>query len=135
MRALSSSNYLIFKFSNYLVPSLQSPNTINMLSQDLFIHHVYFWLATPESKDDHAALLAGLEALSKVPSIQQFHIGVPASTNRDVIETTYQFSWLAVFPSREAQDAYQEDPVHLHFVATCKHLWKKVTVYDSIAAY
>jgi hypothetical protein len=106
-----------------------------MLSQDLFIHHVYFWLANPESKEDHAALLAGLEALSKVPSIQQFHIGVPASTNRDVIETTYQFSWLAVFPSREAQDVYQEDPIHLHFVATCKHLWKKVTVYDSIAAY
>ena len=48
-----------------------------MLSQDLFIHHVYFWLANPESKEEHAALLAGLQALSKVPSIQQFHIGAP----------------------------------------------------------
>jgi hypothetical protein len=103
-----------------------------MLSQDLFIHHVYFWLAKPESKEDHAALLAGLWALSKVPSIQQFHIGVPAATNRDVIETTYQFSWLAVFPTKEAQDAYQVDPIHLHFVDTCKHLWKKVTVFDSV---
>jgi hypothetical protein len=102
-----------------------------MLSQDLFIHHVYFWLAKPESKEDYTALLAGLWALSKVPSIQQFHIGVPASTNRDVIETTYQFSWLAVFPNQEAQDAYQVDPIHLHFVDTCKHLWKKVTVFDS----
>jgi hypothetical protein len=106
-----------------------------MLSQDLFIHHVYFWLAFPEKKEDHAALLAGLKALSKVPAIQQFHIGIPASTNRDVIDTSYQFSWLAVFPDKAAQDAYQTDPIHLHFVDTCKHLWKEVKVLDSIGAY
>ncbi len=103
-----------------------------MLSQDLFIHHVYFWLTDPESKEDHAALLKGLQALSKTPSIQQFHIGAPASTNRDVIETSYQLSWLTVFADKEAQDAYQTDPVHLNFVATCKHLWNKVVVYDSV---
>lgn len=106
-----------------------------MLSQDLFIHHVYFWLAYPDKPEDHAALLAGLKALSKVPSIQQFHIGVPASTNRDVIDTSYQFSWLAIFPNKESQDAYQVDPLHLHFVETCKHLWKEVKVLDSIGAY
>lgn len=103
-----------------------------MLSQDLFIHHVYFWLENPDSKEDHNALLSGLEALSKVPSIQQFHIGIPATTNRDVIETTYAFSWLAVFSCRDDQDAYQVDPIHLQFVATCQHLWKKVIVYDSV---
>jgi len=106
-----------------------------MLSQDLFIHHVYFWLAYPERPEDHAALLAGLKALSKVPSIQQFHIGVPASTSRDVIDTSYQFSWLAIFPNKESQDAYQVDPLHLHFVDSCKHLWKEVKVLDSIGAY
>ena len=103
-----------------------------MLSQNLFIHHVYFWLENTGSKNDHAALLAGLQALSKVPSIKQFHIGVPADTNRDVIETSYEFSWLAVFNTKEEQDAYQVDPIHLHFVDTCKHLWKKVIVYDSV---
>ena len=103
-----------------------------MLTQDLFIHHVYFWLDNPESEEDHAALLAGLQALCKVPAIQQFHIGVPAATNRDVIETTYQFSWLTIFATKEAQDEYQVDPIHLHFVDTCKHLWKKVSVFDSV---
>jgi hypothetical protein len=103
-----------------------------MLSQDLFIHHVYFWLTNPGSKEDHAALLSGLQALSKVASIQQSHIGIPATTNRDVIETSYAFSWLAVFSSKEEQDAYQIDPVHLHFVDDCKHLWQKVIVYDSV---
>jgi hypothetical protein len=103
-----------------------------MLSTHHFIHHVYFWLANPGSKEDHAALQQGLQALSKVPAIKQFHIGGPAGTNRDVIETSYDFSWLVVFDTAEEQDAYQVDPVHLHFVDTCKHLWKKVVVYDSV---
>lgn len=103
-----------------------------MLTKDLFIHHVYFWLSNSQNSEAHAALLTGLDALSKVPSIKQFHIGIPASTNRDVIETSYAFSWLAVFSSKEDQDAYQIDPVHLHFVNTCRHLWQKVIVYDSV---
>ena len=28
-----------------------------MLTHDLFIHHVYFWLENPTSTEDHAALL------------------------------------------------------------------------------
>jgi hypothetical protein len=108
-----------------------------MLTPDLFIHHVYFWLENPTNADDHTALLDGLKKLSNVPSIQQFHIAVPAPTDRtdtDVIDTSYSFSWLAIFANKSDQDAYQIDPIHLHFVDTCKHLWKKVTVYDSIAA-
>ena len=105
-----------------------------MLTPSHFIHHVYFWLSDPGNKEDHAALVAGLQALSKTPSIKQFHIGVPAATNREVIETSYDLSWLVVFDTAAEQDAYQVDPIHLHFVDTCKHLWKKVVVYDSIGA-
>lgn len=106
-----------------------------MLTQDLFIHHVYFWLANPASQADHAALLAGLQALSKTPTIQQFHIGVPAATNRDVIDNSYAFSWLVVFANQADHDTYQNtDPIHQHFIASCKHLWNKVVVYDSVQA-
>jgi hypothetical protein len=106
-----------------------------MLTQDLFVHHVYFWLENPNSVEDKTALLEGLKKLSKVPSIQQFHIGTAAATNREVIDTTYALSWLAIFESAADQDAYQVDPIHLEFVDTCKHLWKKVVVYDSLGAY
>ncbi len=106
-----------------------------MLSQDLFVHHVYFWLEHPENKKEHAALLDGLKKLSAVPSIQQYHIGIPATTNRDVIDTGYAFSWLALFANKADQDAYQIDPIHLDFIDSCKQLWKKVIVYDSIGAY
>lgn len=105
-----------------------------MLVPQHFIHHVYFWLENPDSAEDHAALHKGLQDLSAVPTIHQFHIGVPAATNREVIDTTYAFSWLAVFLTAEDQDIYQTHPIHLHFVDSCKHLWKKVVVYDSVAA-
>ena len=103
-----------------------------MLSQDLFVHHVYFWLENTESEADRDALLEGLKKLSAVPTIQQFHIGVPAATNRDVIDRSYACSWLALFANPDDQSSYQTDPIHLHFIDTCGHLWKKVVVYESI---
>ena len=106
-----------------------------MLSQDLFVHHVYFWLEHPGSVADRDALLEGLKKLSTVPTIQQFHIGIPAATDRDVIDTSYGCSWLAIFANPQDQDIYQTHPIHLHFIDTCKHLWKKVIVYDSIGGY
>jgi len=97
-----------------------------------FIHHVYFWLEHPDNKEDHATLLQGLKNLSRVPTIQQFHIGEPAGTNRDVIDTSYSFSWLAIFNNLEEEEIYQHHPIHLQFIEDCKHLWKKVLVFDSV---
>lgn len=98
----------------------------------MFIHHVYFWLKKPGSAEDRTALIEGLRKLSKVDTITEFHIGVPAGTNRDVIETSYSVSWMLMFDTPEDQDSYQTDPIHLDFVATCSPLWSKVVVYDSI---
>ena len=103
-------------------------------AKNMFVHHVYFWLNNPESKEDLKALIQGLRDLSKVKNIKMFHIGVPADTNRDVIERTYAVSWLLVFENKEEEEKYQVDPVHLNFIDKCKHLWKKVIVYDSVDA-
>ena len=103
-----------------------------MLDKNLFIHHVYFWLNNPGSMADRDELIEGLKKLSAAATIQSFHIGLPATTNRDVIDTSYSVSWLLLFKNKEDQDSYQVDPIHLNFVATCKHLWSKVVVYDSV---
>jgi hypothetical protein len=103
-------------------------------SKNLFIHHVYFWLNNPDNPDDYKKLLEGLQKLSQVKTIKMFHIGKPAGTNRDVIDGSYSISWLLLFNNRAEQDSYQTDPIHLKFIDECKHLWKKVVVYDSIDA-
>jgi hypothetical protein len=99
-----------------------------------FIHHVFFWLKNPEQHEDRLRLAEGLKKLSKVPTIKDFHIGNPASTNRDVIDTTYSFSWLVLFDSAEDQDVYQTHPIHLKFIEECANLWGKVIVYDTVNA-
>ncbi len=97
-----------------------------------FIHHVYFWLDKPDSKEDLEKLLAGLKKLSAVTTIKTFYIGKPAGTNREVIDSSYSVSWLCFFENKTDQDSYQVDPIHLQFIDECKHLWKKVIVYDTV---
>lgn len=96
-----------------------------------FIHHVYFWLNNPQSAEDKAKLIEGLKKLSAVKTIKEYHIGVPADTNRDVIDSSYAVSWMLIFKDKADQDSYQTDPIHLKFVEDYSNLWNRVVVYDS----
>jgi hypothetical protein len=100
--------------------------------KNVFIHHVYFWLAEPGNAEHKQRLIEGLKKLSTVNTIKEFYIGKPASTSREVIDSSYSVSWCLFFANAADQDSYQVDPIHLRFVDECKHLWKKVQVYDTI---
>ncbi len=97
-----------------------------------FIHHVYFYLNNPGSADDRAKLVEGLNKLATVATIQQHYIGVPASTDREVIVKDYDVSWMCFFKNLEEEELYQKDSIHLKFIADYGHLWKTVKVYDSV---
>ncbi|MFN7117902.1 MAG: Dabb family protein [Saprospiraceae bacterium] len=107
-------------------------NIMKKREKNIFIHHVYFWLKNPDNAEDRAKLLEGLEKLAEVKSIRSVHIGKPAPTNREVIDSSYAFSWMTTFKTAADQDSYQVDPIHLDFVKNYSHLWSKVIVYDSI---
>jgi hypothetical protein len=105
---------------------------MSMIENNHFIHHVYFWLNNPESEADKNSLVEGLKKVTKVKTIKTFHIGKPAGTNRDVVDTSYAISWLLTFDTKEDEASYQTDAIHLKFVEECRHLWKNVIVYDSV---
>ncbi len=99
------------------------------------VHHVFFWLKNPGSKEDLAKLIAGLRTLQKIETIKKMHIGVPASTEvRPVIDSTYSASELMFFDDLAGQKIYQDHPIHQKFIADCSGLWEKVVVYDVIDA-
>ncbi|MDP4132312.1 MAG: Dabb family protein [Bacteroidota bacterium] len=100
--------------------------------KNVFIHHVYFWLAEPGNAEHRRLLIEGLKKLSAVTTIKEYYIGKPAATSRDVIDSSYSVSWCLFFANAADQDSYQTDPIHLRFVEECKHLWKRVQVYDTI---
>jgi len=99
------------------------------------VHHVFFWLKNPDSKEDRDKLVAGVKALSKIPTVKELHVGVVASTEqRDVIDTSWGVSELMFFSDLEGQATYQTHPIHLEFIKNYSHLWDKVIVYDAVEA-
>jgi hypothetical protein len=98
------------------------------------VHHVFFWLKNPDSKQDLERLLQGLRTLAKIPSVRGVHFGVPASTEkRDVVDNSYSASEILFFDDTAGQKIYQDHPIHKQFVADCSHLWERVVVYDAIS--
>jgi hypothetical protein len=116
------------------VTAIAKPFTKKKMSKAPLVHHVFFWLKNPDSKEDLAKLIAGVKSLEKIETIRTIHVGVPASTEkRDVVDNSYSVSELMFFDDTAGQKTYQDHPIHQKFIADCSHLWERVVVYDTIA--
>ena len=97
-----------------------------------FIHHVFFWLKDPGADESRRRFEKAAKELVTIETIIDFHIGIPAATSREVIDSTYTYSILSTYKNKEDQDIYQTHPKHLKFIDDCQDLWEKVIVYDSV---
>jgi hypothetical protein len=101
-----------------------------MYLHNTFVHHVHFWL---KNKADKAKLIEGLETLKPITHIRDMHIGLPAATNRDVIDNSYDVSLLLLFNTLDEEEAYQHDPTHVIFAEQyAKPLCARVLVLDNV---
>ncbi|MEZ2442654.1 hypothetical protein QFZ51_002133 [Chitinophaga sp. W3I9] len=108
------------------------PST-NMEKKYPIVHHVFFWLKNPDSKEDRDKLVAGVKTLSKIETVRDLRVGVVASTEkRDVVDNSWGVSELIFFSDLAGQATYQTHPIHLEFIKNCSHLWEKVIVYDAV---
>ena len=97
-----------------------------------FIHTVYFWMKEDLDDTKRKFFEDGLRKLEKVPSIQSVYWGPPVKSERDVVDSSFDYAWIVHFKDAAAQDAYQVDPIHVAFVEESKDLWEKVIVYDNL---
>lgn len=103
-----------------------------MIFKDTFVHHVHFWL---NDKADLPKLIEGLNSLANISLIRDIHVGIPAATDRDVVERSHDASLLTFFNTQEEHDAYQVDADHQVFIDNyAKPLCAKVMVFDSVNA-
>lgn len=100
----------------------------------MFVHAVYFWLREGLSSAERNRFVAGLRSLRGIDGVVQGYIGVPAPTDRPVIERGYSWSLVLVFANQADHDAYQVDPVHDTFRSQCSPYWTTVRIYDSVTA-
>jgi len=96
-----------------------------------FTHVVNFWLKNDLTADQRKVFEDGVRSLGTISTVDVFHLGTPASTDRPVIDRSYDFCLVCMFKNKEDHDAYQVDPVHDVFRDTCSSLWEKVLIYDS----
>ena len=97
----------------------------------MFSHVVIFW-TDPKKAGAIDELIAGAKKyLAGIPGILHFHIGKMAASHRPVVDQSYQAALNITFKDKQSQDAYQEHPLHLEFVAKAfKPNCMKVVVYD-----
>lgn len=108
------------------------PST-NMEKKYPIVHHVFFWLKNPDSREDRDKLIAGVKTLAKIETVRDLRVGVVASTEkRDVVDNSWGVSELIFFSDLAGQATYQTHPIHLEFIKNCSHLWEKVIVYDAV---
>ena len=95
----------------------------------MFVHTVYFWLKPDITEEERSEFAKRASALATLPSAKHGWFGVPASTDRPVIDRTYSYGLAVVFDDLAGHDAYQVHPIHTHFLEL-KHLWTQVKIYD-----
>jgi hypothetical protein len=98
----------------------------------MLVHTVYFWLKTNLSPEDGQKFRDGVDALATIESTEQVIIGTPAgTTQRPVIDDSYDCGLTVILKDLPAHDSYQDDPIHHKFIADCKDLWERVQIYDA----
>jgi catechol 2,3-dioxygenase-like lactoylglutathione lyase family enzyme len=100
-----------------------------------FVHSVYFWLNNPDSETDRQEFLHALTTfIASSKYISSYHIAPAAGTPRDVVDNSFTYNLVCTFETKELQDLYQNEDVHLKFIEDASHLWERVQVYDSYPA-
>ena len=95
----------------------------------MFVHTVYFWLRPDLTAAEKAAFVERGTALTRIASVKHGWFGVPADTDRPVIDRTYSYGLTLVFDDKAAHDVYQIDAAHTHFLEL-KDAWTLVKIYD-----
>jgi len=99
----------------------------------MFVHCVYFWLKDGLSQQDIQAFEKGIHSLTSIESVKHGFVGIPASTDRPVIDRSYSYGLVVVFEDEAGHDAYQDHPVHDDFRNNCAQYWREVKIYDFVS--
>ena len=98
----------------------------------MLTHIVVFWLKKELSEEELTTFEKEVRSLENIPSVEQIHVGKPASTKkRAVIDNSYDFCLTVMLRDIAAHDSYQEDPLHMAFINNCSHMWDRVKIYDA----
>jgi len=92
---------------------------------------VFFWLKDTSHKQIDIFKNRTISFLDQIETIENYHVGIPASTDRPIIERSYNIALVVTFRDKKAHDFYQEHEAHKSFIDDCQHLWTSVKIFDT----
>lgn len=98
----------------------------------MFIHSVYFWLRDDLTAEEHSRFVDLARALTRIETVRHGWLGVPAATDRPIIDRSYSYALTVAFDDEAGQDVYQDHPVHDRFRDECAGYWSRIVIYDAI---
>jgi hypothetical protein len=99
----------------------------------MFVHAVYFWLKEGLTEEQLEQFREGIHSLTSIESVQHGYVGVPANTDREIIDRSYSYALVVIFADEQGHDDYQVHPTHDRFRDTCAPFWNRVQIYDSVS--
>jgi hypothetical protein len=100
----------------------------------MHIHSVYFWLKDDLENASRAQFEQGLAALCVDTAVSRGYFGVPAVSERAVVDSSYSYGLVLIFEDTARHDQYQVGAVHDDFLAKNAAKWTRIQVYDVITS-
>ena len=76
-----------------------------------FVHVVYFWLHNPDNPEERKEFETKLNSfLDNSLYAKTKFVGVPAMTDREVVDNSYTYSLIVSFSSKEEHKKFRELP-------------------------
>jgi len=94
-------------------------------------HLVVIWLKEPGNATHRRVILEESEILRKIPGVLSLSSGSVISSERAIVDSSFDVAMIVSFADKAAMDAYLIHPLHVTLVTqTLKPLVAKIRVFD-----
>ena len=95
------------------------------------VHVVLVWLKEPGNEDHRAQVIEATRRFAEIPGIEEIRVGEPISSQRSMVDNSYDIGLYMTFTSAAALDTYLAHPAHKDAQrSVLRPLVSKVVVYD-----
>jgi hypothetical protein len=101
-------------FMPLVLALLLSPagSTLASDAEPHLVHVVLLWLNEPGNEDHRAQIIAATRGFASIPGVKGISVGEPVSSQRSVVDDSFDIGLYISFSSKQALEAYLVHPKH-----------------------
>ena len=93
-------------------------------------HIVLVWLKRPGNQEDKQTLVQQARKLRAIPGIRFLDSGTALSSDRPIVDDSFDIAYVMRFDSPAALNAYATHPTHVKAKEELLRLSRKILIYD-----